>query len=154
MFRWINDKYLILHQTLSKFFFLSTIFSHDMWISLFWWWWACHQCWGGELSGVFQPLLKQIEFDNNLMQSFSKTSDYTRRDNLMRFILLHIKNFAGRQSRYIYTTNMHGTQGSADLFKPKIKSKNVPLRKNLCFFCSNDNKKGVYAESFFENFWI
>ena len=54
----------------------------------------------------------------------------------------------------IYTTNMHGTQGSADLFKPKIKSKNVPLRKNLCFFCSNDNKKGVYAESFFENFWI
>ena len=108
----------------------------------------------GKLSGVFQPLLKQIEFDNNLMQSFSKSWDYTRRDNLMRFILLHIKNFAGRQSRYVYTTNMHGTQGSADLFKPKIKSKNVPLRKNLCFFCSNDNKKGVYAESFFENFCI
>ena len=148
MFRCINEKYLILHQTLSKFLSKCEFdfFGDGEHASL--------QCCWGKLSGVFQPLLKQIEFDNNLMQSFSKTWDYTRRDNLMRFILLHIKNFAGRQSRYIYTTNMHGTQGSADLFKPKIKSKNVPLRKNLCFFCSNDNKKGVYAESFFENFWI
>ena len=96
MFRCINEKYLILHQTLSKFLSKCEFdfFGDGEHASL--------QCCWGKLSGVFQPLLKQIEFDNNLMQSFSKTWDYTRRDNLMRFILLHIKNFAGRQSRYIY----------------------------------------------------
>ena len=106
MFRCINDKYWIFASNFIKVHL--PVHNIQPWyvnVDLTFLVMVCMSAFsvvGGKLSGVFQPLLKQIEFDNNLMQSFSKTWDYTRRDNLMRFILLHIKNFAGRQSRYIY----------------------------------------------------
>ena len=126
-----------------------------MWIWLFWWWWACRPLvlWGGsyqEFSNHSWNRLNLITISCNLFRKL----EIIRGETTWCVSFYYILKTLQADKVGIYTTNMHGTQGSADLFKPKIKSKNVPLRKNLCFFCSNDNKKGVYAESFFENFWI